>query len=200
VTPRAVDIDLDLGSGRRLVGTVTDVHDRRVVRAGYSRLGAKHELDAWLAVLALECAHPGRGWSAGAVGRGRSGQPPLRVAFSAPEDAMARMADLVALYDDGMTGPLPMPLRTAHAFARRRASGGDDWQCAKAAKDAWDPYRSRFPGENDDAAHRFVWGARSPVEVLQGTPLPGEEQEREPTRLGALAVRLWRPILKAAHR
>ncbi|MGY2876827.1 exonuclease V gamma subunit [Marmoricola sp. URHA0025 HA25] len=58
---RAVDVDVDLGGGRRLVGTVTDVYDRRVVRAGYSRLGPRHELEAWVAVVALE-AGPPRSW------------------------------------------------------------------------------------------------------------------------------------------
>jgi exodeoxyribonuclease V gamma subunit len=197
---RAVDVDVDLGAGRRLVGTVTDVYDTRVVRAGYSRLGPRHELEAWVAVLALEAAHPGRGWSSGAVGRGGRGEPPVRAAFSSPEQATERVAELVALYDAGMRGPLPLPLKTGHAWARRRLSGGNDKACAYFAGQEWDPRSSRFPGENADAAHRFVWGEQAPLDVLLGRPRAEEEYAGETTRLGALALRLWTPILQAVVR
>ena len=197
---RAVDVDVDLGGGRRLVGTVTDVYDARVVRAGYSRLGPRHELEAWIAVLALEAAHPGRGWSSGAVGRGRRGEPPVRAAFASPEAAVERIVELVALYDAGMAGPLPLPLKTGHAWARRRLSGGSDQACRFAADQEWNPRSSRFLGENADAAHRFVWGEQAPVGVLLGQPHPGEEYAGETTRLGALALRLWAPIVEAVVR
>jgi exodeoxyribonuclease V gamma subunit len=200
VPMRAVDVDVDLGAGRRLVGTVTDVHDTRVVRAGYSRLGPRHELEAWVAVLALEAAHPDRGWSSGAVGRGGRGEPPIRAAFSSPEHAQERIRELVALYDAAMSGPLPLALKTGHAWARRRLSGGNDKACRYAAEQEWDPRSSRFPGENADAAHRFVWGERAPIDALLGEPRPGEEHEGETTRLGALAMRLWAPILEAVVR
>jgi exodeoxyribonuclease V gamma subunit len=200
VPMRAVDVDIDLGVGRRLVGTVTDVHDTRVVRAGYSRLGPRHELEAWVAVLALEAAHPGRGWSSGSVGRGGRGEPPVRAAFSSPEDAPARIADLVALYDAGMAGPLPLPLKTGNAWARRRLAGASDNACRYAAEQEWDPRSSRFPGENAEVAHRFVWGEHAPLGVLLEPALPGEEHSGESTRLGALAMRLWTPILQAVVR
>jgi exodeoxyribonuclease V gamma subunit len=195
---RAVDVDIDLGDGRRLVGTVTDVHDTRVVRAGYSRLGARHELEAWLAVLALEAARPGRGWSAGAVGRGRRGEPPARVAFRAPEQAVDRLRQLLALHDSGMRGPLPLPLKTGHAWASRRLARGKDSHCRFKAEQEWRP--RAFPGESAEPAHRYVWGDQAPIDVLLGPPLPGEEHDGETTRLGALAMRLWTPLLEAAVR
>jgi exodeoxyribonuclease V gamma subunit len=110
------------------------------------------------------------------------------------------MADLVALYDAGMRGPLPLPLKTGHAWARRRLSGGNDKACAYFAGQEWDPRSSRFPGENADAAHRFVWGEQAPLDVLLGRPHPEEEYAGEATRLGALALRLWTPILQAVVR
>jgi exodeoxyribonuclease V gamma subunit len=200
VAMRAVDLDVGLGGGRRLVGTVTDVYDTRVVRAGYSRLGPRHELEAWLAVLALEAAQPGRGWSSGAVGRGRRGDPPVRVAFPSPEDATARLSELVALHDAGMSGPLPLPLKTGYAWAQRRLAGGRDHDCQSKADQEWNPFNARFPGENDDAAHRFVWGDNASIDVLLGPPLPGEEHDGETTRLGALATRLWTPLLTTGVR
>jgi exodeoxyribonuclease V gamma subunit len=197
---RAVDVAVDLGDGRRLVGTVADVYDTRVVRAGYSRLGPRHEIEAWVAVLALEAASPGRGWTSGAVGRGSRGEPPVRVAFPSPERAAERLADLVALYDAGMSGPLPLPLKTGCAWARRRLARGRDHDCRIKADQEWNPYSSRFPGENAEAAHRFVWGEQAPIDVLLGPPLPGEEYDGESTRLGALAMRLWTPLLETAVR
>jgi exodeoxyribonuclease V gamma subunit len=197
---RAVDHAVDHGVGRRLVGPITDVYDTRVVRSGYSRLGPRHELEAWVAVLALEAAMPGRGWTSGAVGRGRRGDPPVRVAFASPERAAERLAELVALYDAGMSGPLPLPLRTGSAWARRRLGRGRDWDCRVKADDAWNPFNSRFPGENAEPAHRFVWGEQAPIDVLLGPPHPGEEYDGESTRLGALAMRLWAPLIEAAVR
>ena len=71
---RAVDVDVDLGAGRRLRGTVSGVHDHRVVSATFSRLGPRQWLEAWIPLLALCATHPGRPWSAGAIGRGEKGR------------------------------------------------------------------------------------------------------------------------------
>ncbi|MGY2876826.1 exonuclease V gamma subunit [Marmoricola sp. URHA0025 HA25] len=99
-----------------------------------------------------------------------------------------------------MSGPLPLPLKTGHAWARRRLAGAGDSACRYAAEQEWDPRSSRFPGENADAAHRFVWGEHAPLGVLLGAPLAGEEHAGESTRLGSLAMRLWAPILQSVVR
>jgi exodeoxyribonuclease V gamma subunit len=185
---RAVDVDVDLGDGRRVVGTVSDVYDTRVVRAGYSRLGPRHYVETWLAIVALEAAHPGRGWSAGAVGRGPSGEPPARVAFAAPAEALARLRELVALHDDGMSRPLPLPLKTSYAWATRRRGGGSDGSCRYFADKEWTNRGSSFGGERDEPPHRLVWGDHAPIEVLLERGLPD------------LAERLWTPVLEAGVR
>jgi exodeoxyribonuclease V gamma subunit len=184
---RAVDVDVALGGGRHLVGTVSDVYDRRVVRAGYSRLGPRHFLETWLAIVALEAAHPGRGWSAGAVGRGGRGEPPARVTFAAPADALTRLRELVSLYDAGMSGPVPLPLKTAHAWAARSARGSEA-ACRYAADKEWTNRGSTFGGERDEPAHRLVWGDHAPIDVLIDSGLPD------------LATRLWTPVLEAGVR
>ena len=51
--PRAVDVAVDLGDGRRLVGTVPEVYGDRLVSVTYSRLGPKHRLASWVRLLAL---------------------------------------------------------------------------------------------------------------------------------------------------
>ena len=68
-SPTAVDIDVDLGDGRWLRGTVPGVFGNRLVPVSYSRLGATHRLQSWLSVLALSAADPDRNWTAHTIGR-----------------------------------------------------------------------------------------------------------------------------------
>ena len=202
-SPRAVDVDVDLGGGRRLRGTVTGLYGDRVVIATFSRLGPRQWLEAWIPLLALCATRPGRSWSAGAIGRGEKGrygapdEPVARVAFASVDEAAELLRDLVAMYDAGMCAPLPLPLKTGHAMAKRRRSGN----AAAERRDAEFTWLSnKFPGENDDAAHVAVWGTGAPLEVLLGDPRPGEERDGEDTRLGALALRLWQPMLQRGNR
>lgn len=192
LSPRAVDVDLPLPDGRRITGTVNGLHDTRLVATGYSKLGPKQELDAWVQLVVLECAQPGRGWSAGAIGRGREGA--ARVAFGAVEDAPRRLAELVALYDAGMRGPIPLPVKTAQAYAlRRRRSNADS--AAWAARKEWEG--DRFDGESAEPEHRRVWGDLAFASLMAIRPRSGEEWPDEESRFGTLARRLWEPVLAA---
>ena len=67
-TPRSIDVDVDLGGGRRLTGTVAGVHGSKIVTLGYSRLKARQRLMAWIDLLALSAGHPDDSWTAHAVG------------------------------------------------------------------------------------------------------------------------------------
>ncbi|MBO9522160.1 MAG: exodeoxyribonuclease V subunit gamma [Nocardioidaceae bacterium] len=185
---RAVDVDLDLGAGRRLRGTVTDLYGDRLVRVSFSSLGPKHILDAWVPLLALCAAQPGRHWSAGAIGRYRRGH--ARATFAAVPEAPALLADLVALYDAGLSAPLPLPLKTGYAWAQHRKY---PQQALFKARQAW--ALTQYGPESAEAAQIRVWGQHAPLEVLLDPPRPGEEFENEKHRLGALASRLWVPIL-----
>jgi exodeoxyribonuclease V gamma subunit len=189
----AVDIDVDLGAGRRLRGTVTDVYDHRVVKVSYSRLGPKHELEAWLSLLALCASHPGRPWTAGAIGRGRGGTA-ARTTFPTVEGAADLLRDVVRIYDAGMRSPLPLPLKTAHTWAKlRKTRSGPE----HAAEQDWS--KGRFP-ENTDPAYVRVWGPEAPLSrLLEQRPLPGEEYAGQDTRLGALACGLWVPLMEVAR-
>ncbi len=186
---RAVDVDVDLGGGRRLRGTVADVYGDRVVSVGFANLGPKQVLDAWVPLLALCATRPTVPWTSGAIGRARGGH--ARATFASVDEPMPLLADLVALYDAGMREPLPLPLKTGHVWARFRRK--PDLARSYAERD-W--CRSRFGQENADPAHVRVWGPGAPFEVLLDPPRPGEEYDGETTRLGALASRLWVPILE----
>lgn len=50
---QAHDVDVDLGDGRRLSGTVTPVFGGRTVSVTYSKLAPKHVLPAWIGLVTL---------------------------------------------------------------------------------------------------------------------------------------------------
>ncbi|GAA3527879.1 exodeoxyribonuclease V subunit gamma [Nocardioides daeguensis] len=189
---RAVDVDVDLGGGRRLTGTVPRVHGNQVVDVTYSRPGPKQRIASWLQVVALTATHPDENWTGHAVSRARSG-PQRALAGPLDHRAAAWLAAVVALYDEGAARPLPMPLRTAHAWAEARAKElrGMDVDPADAAASAWttDPFNPwGIKGEDDDAAHRRIWGHAAPVSVLLDAGL------------ASYAWTLWEPLLSGAEK
>ena len=165
---RAHDVDVDLGGGRRLVGTVSDVCGNRLVRVGYSRLRAKQRLSAWVDLLALSAALPDENWTGHTVGKGSAG---AQRATAGPLDhtAVDRLRELVELRDLGLCRPLAAPLATAHAWAEAHARElrGDDRSPAHAAAREWvtDPNNScGIQGEDADAVARAgLRGARAAV-------------------------------------
>ena len=74
VAPQAYDVDIDVGSGRRVTGTVPRVYGDRLVTVTYSKLDGRHLLESWIRLLAL-AARPERQWSAVCIGRPRAVHP-----------------------------------------------------------------------------------------------------------------------------
>ena len=195
VAARAVDVDIELGAGRRLTGTVTPVWGDRVVATTFSRLDGRHLLDPWVRMLALAAIEPGRAWSAVCIGRG--GQEPVltRVLGLPAEGPIAVLKSLVALYDAGRAEPLPLPIKTSYVWAENRLRGRDPMPVARRT------WQSKYGGDHEEPAHVRVWGGPpAPFDALLVTPRPGEEMPGEDTRLGAFAARLWLPLLRAENR
>nr|WP_221199916.1 exodeoxyribonuclease V subunit gamma [Nocardioides soli] len=189
---RSVDVDVDLGDGRRLTGTVPGVYGSRVVSLGYSRLNYRQRLQAWADLLALSASYPDQHWTAHAIGRERAG--PKR-AISGPLDhrAVGWLRDLVDLRERGLREPLPVPVKSAGAWAEAHARElmGQDFSPAEAAGREWetDPHNMLgTPGEDDDSYHQRVFGARAPVRVLLDAGLPEH------------AWRIWEPLLTGAEK
>ncbi|GAA1587437.1 exodeoxyribonuclease V subunit gamma [Kribbella sancticallisti] len=192
VSPQAFDVDVDLGGGRRLTGTVPSVYAYRLVSAGYSRLDAKQMLATWLQLLALSANDEDHNWTGLAIGRARRGNDPAARLFGpVGAEARALLADLVAVYDAGRREPLPLPLKTSYAWHQARRTDDDP---VIAADRRWRP--RNYDGENADLAHVRVWGPNSPLKALMEPTRPGEERPGEPTRLGAYAARVWEPMLR----
>ena len=198
--PESHDVDVPLGDGTRLTGTVNDVRGDTLLSLTHSRLAARHRLLAWIDLVALTVAAPEREWRAVAVGRGR-GARAQRSVFDplSPADAQAALAELVALYRAGLRSPLPLPVKTAAAYAERRNTT-DTPTARDGAEREWTG--GNFPGEQDDAEHILLHGRNAPFTVLTDQrPLAGEGgpgwHADETDRFGLLARRLWGRLLDA---
>lgn len=196
--PQPYDVDLALGDGTRLVGTVAAVRGCVLLSMTYARLGARHRLRAWVDLVALTAARPDCDWHAVAVGRGSSGARRSVLGPLAPQETMVVVHELVAMYRAGLRAPLPLPVKTAAAYADRRERGADD--AAAAAAREW--LNGTYDGEQADAEHALVYGPNAPLTVLADLePWPDETgpgwASDEAGRFGLMARRLWGRLLAA---
>jgi exodeoxyribonuclease V gamma subunit len=193
---RTIDLVVPLTDGRQLRGTVGGVHGDTVVRVGFSRLRPRDRLGSWVRVLALTAVAPGRDWSAVTIGRaGRAGVGTSTVLAPEKDAATTVLAQLVALYDNGLRAPLPIPERAACSYAEQRHAGAPTDRAWESAETEW-LGRNNFPGERDGAAAGLAWGPAAPMSVLSAAPAqPGSGWPGESTWFGATARRLWEPLL-----
>ncbi|MBF6126095.1 exodeoxyribonuclease V subunit gamma [Nocardia brasiliensis] len=196
---RAVDVAVDLGNGRRLTGTVPEVRGETLVRTTFSRLAPKHRIAAWVSLLALAVTED-RSWRAVTTGRGQFGRPAWRSEITAPEMPAARtiLRELVALRDAGLTEPLPIAPGATAAYAERRFRGATVEEAVVAAEREFNggPNGPGPFGDHTDRHLRYVWGRAPRLEHLMEIPAQAGEPG-ETTRFGALARRLWAPLLTA---
>jgi len=178
--PDAVDVDIDLGSGRRLTGTVSPVFAGRLVSVTYSKLDGRHLLQSWIPLLTLLAHAPRRDLSAICIGRPRRGTTPRQETLGRPEEAAVELlADLVAIYDAGRREPLPLPVKTSFAWAEAKHAHTDPEQ---AAMYRW--RSNRYPGEDQEPAHERAWGKGAWLSKLIEAGLDD------------YACRLWLPMLR----
>ena len=178
--PRAFDVDVTVGAGRRVTGTVPRVYGERLVWVTYSKLDGRHLLESWIRLVALAARHPGREWSAVCIGRAKRGDTPRQRLLGPPEDATGVLADLVEMYDDGRRAPIPLPPKTSYAWAETEHRRG-----APSREAGWKWKSGKYPGEDAEPAHVTVWGPGRPLVDLVAAGLP------------AYASRLWSPMLRA---
>ena len=183
--PRIVDIDVDVpvgGAARRLTGTVGGIRGFEMLRVEYSTLKAKQRLAAWIDLLALVAMHPDEKWRATVVGR-RGDKAVRRVLGPVDPDAgLSALADLIALRDQGLRRPLPMPVATAERYAAATLRGVDHRVALDEAEEQ--EWAGKFPERADDA-YCLIYGPDAPLSAL-GT-----------AEFAALAVGVWTPVLAA---
>lgn len=187
---RTIDVAVDLGDGRRLTGTVADVHDDALLRATYSRLAAKHRLAAWVRLLALAASGSHQSWRALTLGRGQFRNPVWQSTLTAPDAATCRaiLRQLVHLRDAGLGEALPIAPAASAVYADRRCKGASVEDALLSAEQEF----SGTYGEHNDRYLRQVWGSNLRFTDLTDQPAQsGEEQ----SRFGELARNLWNPLL-----
>ena len=194
----SVDVRVALPGGRLLSGTVPGVVGDTLRAVSYARVGPRHRLQAWVRLLALTAAHPERSFDALTVGRVRRGADgAVTVARIPPLDAgeaRAELAVLLDLYDRGMREPAPLACATSAAYA------GAGSNAARMAADAWESTWN-FDKEDRDREHLLVLGGeRTFAQLCEQAPRPDESgpgwDERDPTRFGRWARRLWDGLLR----
>ncbi len=157
-----LDIEVPLGHGRLLTGTVGGVRGDVLLSATFARVGARQRLASWVRLLAAGAAVPERALSAAVVGRRRDG-PGVTVARVGPlaEDAAGRretarhgLAVVADLYDRGMCEPLPLFCATSAAYAQSvREGGASAVDAAREWASEWN-----FPKEDREPEHQLVLG------------------------------------------
>ena len=202
VAARSVDIDVEIGGGRRLVGSVQRVHDRAFVLPTYSTLSGKHRLEAWITLLALTAGTPaGAGpWTAHAIGRRGKDSCVANVGPIAPDLARTFLLELVELRDLGLSMPLAFAPKTSYDYAARlhQLKGRKETLALAAAREQWE---KRF--DNNDPSIALLYGPNPPLDIWLGPPSADEvwefagEAESLPSRLGHTAMRVFRPALLA---
>lgn len=179
--PHAHDVDIDLGAGRRLTGTVSPVFGERIVAVTYSKLDGRHLLESWIRLLALAARYPDRDWTAVCIGRPKQGRRVRERAIGVPDEpAVNLLRELVAVYDAGRREPIPLPIKTSYAWAAARYSNDDPVREA-----TWRWKTNRYPGEDQEPAHVRVWGRGAALDDLVVSGLDD------------YAGRLWLPLLRA---
>ena len=184
--PESLDVAAQVADGVRVVGTVAGVHGHTLLTVEYSRLAAKHRLRAWARLLALTLTRPGVEWRAVTLGRGKGGIARATLRPLGVEEARAALADLVALHREGLREPLPLSMRCAEAYARARRLNTGIRDAEAAAERDW-----RF--ERADESIVAVLGADPEFRAVLAQRCGAE------SRFGALAERVWRPLLDVEH-
>ena len=184
-TQNAIPLPLRLPLPGRLLTGRLELRGGEIVPVSYSRLSAKSRLSAWIQVLALQVARPDVPALARIVARDRQ----LVLRAPSVQRSQALLTDLVTLYDSGMREALPMPLRAAERYAGLAASGiaPDPGNVVNAVRAEW------------EMDHSPDWDLFYPHDRLFKIPRPDDPLLRssEPLWFGALARRVWDPLLGA---
>jgi exodeoxyribonuclease V gamma subunit len=207
--PSSTGINIVLGGGRRLTGTVSGIRGETLLAVTFSRLNARHRLASWVRLLALGVCHPERAFEAVTIGRAptrshadvavsRIGPLGESGGGAAGRELLGRaeLERLVELRDRGLREALPLSALTSAAYARAVKLGGDPTAVAESLWNA--DFEQR--GESTEPEHVLAFGAGVTYEELLTIPPAPDESDAgwetgEPSRFGRYARRLWDPLL-----
>jgi exodeoxyribonuclease V gamma subunit len=172
----------DLGNVR-LTGTVSGVVGDSVVHVSYSKVAAKHRLQAWIELLALTVHDPSRPWQAVTIGRGARSQ------LGAVDATWASkvLADLIDLRATGLREPIPFSPKTSAEYAALRYR---DRQPALYRRQL-----DRLWAQDRDEAYERFFGSFDAVLAQRSISCEERGNLAEPSRFGTLARRVFQPLL-----
>ncbi|MCU0297679.1 MAG: exodeoxyribonuclease V subunit gamma [Candidatus Nanopelagicales bacterium] len=188
--PAIVSVSVDLPNGVRVVGAVPDIYGEAIVRATYSKMKAKSEVQIWPELLALAASEPHVRRRARYVAKDKD------FTLTAPpaDEAQRILTELVEIYLAGQRSPLPIPPATARDYTQRRTRGTPAHVAAQLAENG--PWKKDHESTSPEVA--LVWGpAPTLAALLEEHPRKDENWYDEDTRFGMLARRVWEPILRA---
>jgi exodeoxyribonuclease V gamma subunit len=183
--PAPYEVLADLGRVR-LIGTVSGVIGDSIIHVSYSRLAAKHRLQAWLQLLALTVQDPSRPWQAVTIGRGGRSQLAAIDAIWAGKV----LADLIELRASGLREPIPFSPNTSAEYAALRYRDRQPELYRRRLEQLW--------AKDCDEAYQRFFGVGASFDVMLAQPsTPSEERGSlaEPSRFGTLARRVFQPLL-----
>ena len=219
IPPEAIDVDVALPDGRRLIGTVRGLRDNTLVTVMASNLRPKQRLRAWIDYLAATAARPEAELAAVVVGKDGRDVGARIYSGVDPEEAVRQLDILVRLRDLGLRTPLPLPLQTSEAYASRRRKGAPAEISIEYAGKEWTSGFDRRR-EDADSDHVRVWGPSAPISALVAWEAPAElpvsadadadadaasaafggtDADQEPTDFERAAMLVWRPLLEAEN-
>ncbi len=184
----SLDVRVALPDGRTLSGTVANLVGDVLRTVTYSKVNPRHRIGAWVRLLAVQAAYPGRDFEAVTVGRGPDGVTVARAGGLDGPLALDYLVELLDLYDRGMREPPPLYCLTSAAYA----SGAEP-------RGVWES--GKFPGEQAEPEHQLVLGPVGfDVLVVEGARTDEAWDMDETRRFGRWARRLWDPVLRHERR
>ena len=185
-------VEVLLADGTRVVGTVTSRCEQP--RPGpafvtFSKIAPKHQVAAWVDLVALGAADPTTDWRSVIVARAeRKGALKTfeLVGRGDTTDARRHLARdalgvAVDLYRRGLREPIPLFASLSCKLHNGTASGGD-----------WEPFGEH--GDGTDEANRLAFGALGFEDLCALPTRPGDPSGSAPGRAARFADYLWDAI------
>jgi exodeoxyribonuclease V gamma subunit len=195
-----LDFELDLGTiapyeDCRLVGRLDQLWPEGRIEVGFSRIGRRGELDAWIRHLVL-CALVEDGATLFPtsifVGRTESKKSTDRVVVFKPvDDPRSHLAGLVEWTLASADTPLPFFPKTSRAFATKSIAGKTEqaWREAHQSFDGGEGGNFSFPESEEELEFARLWEGWSPLDSTGALPTR--------YRFDELAEAFFEPLLAA---